>query len=293
MKKEGLLVRIVRGLLRRIDRQLERRERIVKIPVPVPVFKQQLLKGRCALITGGGKGIGFGIAKAFLESGCEVIITGRDERAMVEAVGKLKSIGPQIAYTILDNCEVSAFDNRVQELFERFGAIDILVNNAGFTQAGGFGASDEGKYDAVFDSILKGAWFLSEAIARQWRMRAVAKANILNICSVSSFRPGYSPYIMAKWGERSMTIGLAKLLAKEGVVVNGLAPGLTHIERVHSQHSGLSEGIEFQKNPSGRLVTVEELADMAVVLVSDIGRMTTGDVICMGGGAGIVTVDDL
>lgn len=288
-----MIIRIVKGAIRRIDRYLENRERVVKVPVPVPVFKQDLLKGRRALITGGGKGIGRGIAKAFLESGCEVVITGRDEQALRESVEEMKSIGPMVSYVVLDNCKVEEFNSCINKLFDRLGSIDILVNNAGFTQAGGFGCSSPEKYDAVFNSVLRGAWFMAETFARVWKTRHVTKANILNVCSVSSFRPGYSPYIMAKWGERSMTIGLAKLLTKDGVVVNGLAPGLTHIERIHRQHAGLSEGIEFPKNPSGRLVTVEELASMAVVLVSDIGRMTAGDVVCMGGGAGIVTIDDL
>ena len=264
-------------------------ERVIKVPVYIPVFHGELLKGRRAFITGGSKGIGRAIAKAFLDSGCEVLITGRDENALNETITSLSANGASIHGMILDNTRPKEFADAVKSAFELYGVFDILVNNAGFTKGGYFGNCSEVQYDAVFDSILKGAWFLSQEFAAIWKRNHV-KANILNICSASSLRPGQTPYICCKWAERAMTLGLAKNLVSSGITVNGLAPGLTSIERVHMEHH--TEGLEWKKNPSGRYVTPEEVANMAVVLVSDLGRMVVGDVVYISGGGGVVTVDD-
>ena len=266
-----------------------RLERVVKVPVYIPVIHGELLKGRRAFVTGGSKGIGKAIAKAFLDSGCEVLITGRNENAINDTVASLSVNGANIHGMVLDNTRPGSFGSAIKSAFDKYGVFDILVNNAGVTKGGYFGNCSETQYNAVFDSILKGAWFLSQEFAAIWK-RDHVMANILNICSASSLRPGQTPYICCKWAERAMTLGLAKILVRSGITVNGLAPGLTSIERVQMEHH--TEGLEWQKNPSGRYVTPEEVANMAVVLVSDIGRMVVGDVVYISGGGGVVTVDD-
>ena len=280
-------------MLSRIKRLLQRFKerhfvRVVKIPVRVPVFQNELLRGRRAFITGGGKGIGRAISRAFLHSGCEVVMTGRDEKALQTTVCELASIGPRVGYVILDNAKPEDFQQVIDKAIAEFGEFDILVNNAGFTKGGGLWDSTVESYNKVFDSILRGAWFMSQCFARRWVGKHI-QANILNICSTSSLRPGYSPYTICKWGERAMTIGLAKRLISHNIVVNGIGPGVTNIERLVPD---ASKGISHAKNPSGRYATAEEIANMAVILTSDMGRMVVGDIVYMGGGAGIVTFDD-
>ncbi len=94
---------------------------------------------------------------------------------------------------------------------------------------------------------------------------------------------------MCKKAERAMTVGLAKRLIPYGIVVNGIGPGLTAVERLVSNANA---DIAHDGNPSGRYATEEEIANMAVVLVSDMGRMIVGDIVYMGGGAGVITIDD-
>lgn len=85
-----------------------------------------------------------------------------------------------------------------------------------------------------------------------------------------------------------MTVGFAKRFANVDCVVNGLAPGLTAVDRIRKE----SDGLNWERSPVGRMATAIEIANMAVVLVSDISRMVVGDVVYMTGGMGVVTVDD-
>ena len=116
------------------------------------------------------------------------------------------------------------------------------------------------------------------------------QGNILNIASSSSLRPGNSPYILSKWGVRSLTLGMAKTLIPYGIVVNGLAPGPTNTPMLFKDDY---DGIELSSNPSGRYGTSEEVANLAVILVSSLGRLIVGDTLFMTGGAGVLTFDDV
>ena len=246
------------------------------------MIQSELLKGRAALITGGSGGIGYAIAEAFLNAGAKVIISGRNKEKLDEAVARLSSKG-NISCVQMDNTKPALFG----EMLSNIGAFDILVNNAGYVGGGAFGGTFEAEYDAVLDTNLKGAYFLSQEVSRRW-IENGKHGNILNVCSASSLRPGDSPYILSKWGMRSLTVGMAKRLIRHGIVVNGIAPGVTNTE--HFTHGG--ENINKPTNPSGRMVTKEEIANMATILVSPLCRMVVGDILYMTGGGGIVTIDD-
>lgn len=254
-----------------------------QIPVPIPILKSDLLKGRSALITGGTRGIGLSIAEAFLNAGASVVITGRreaDVNAVVEGLGGCKG---QVIGVTLDVTNVDSFEQVIDSVFP----FDILVNNAGFVGGNGFGRTTEKEYSDVMDTNLKGAYFLSQAVTNRWIERGV-KGNVLNICSASSLRPGDSPYVLSKWGMRSLTIGMARQLIRHGIVVNGLAPGVANTDRFANATGDISK----PSNPSGRMVAKEEIANMAVVLTSSLCRMVVGDVLYMTGGGAIVTMDD-
>ena len=251
------------------------------VPIHIPVLESRLLQGRSALVTGGASGIGLAIASAYLKAGAHVIISGRDEGRLKEAMARLQSFG-KVATVVMDVSHPESFGSILAGL-ESF---DILVNNAGYVGGGVFGSTEISEYEKVFDTNLKGAYFLSQAVGKKWIANGV-KGNILNICSASSLRPGNSPYILSKWGLRSLTVGMAKDLVKHGIVVNGLAPGCTNTEKFSSDGH-----LENQKNPSGRLVTVEEVANLAVIMASSLARMVVGDVLYVTGGGAITTLDD-
>lgn len=277
----SLITSIIPGWLKR------RLVREVQIPVHIPVLQSRLLDKRVALITGGTGGIGCALARRFVDSGCKVIIAGRS----VERLEVCKnSIGSDcVHHIVLDVLDVASFPAKLRELEQRGLVPDILVNNAGLVSSGGrYHPSELSEYDAILNTNLRGAAFLSRVVADRWRQLSI-KGNILNICSTSSNRPGTSPYILSKWGLRALTVGLAKQLIKDGIVVNGLAPGPTDTEAFVG--SGI-KCISCASNPSGRLVTKDEVANLAVILVSDLARMVVGDIVYVGGGAAIVTFDD-
>lgn len=135
---------------------------------------------------------------------------------------------------------------------------------------------------------LKGPFFLTEIIARYMRDNKI-KGNILNICSSASLRPANTAYRFSKWSMRGFTLGLAKILIKYDIVVNGIAPGPTATAMMGST---TNEHCEKPNNPNRRMAVPEEIANMAVIYVSDMARTIVGDIAYMSGGGGVITVDD-
>ena len=115
------------------------------------------------------------------------------------------------------------------------------------------------------------------------------QGNILNVSSSSSIRPANNSYGLAKWGIRGMTLGLAKHLSADGIVVNAIAPGPTATSMLMGNDE---QSISRPASPSGRYTTPEEVANLSVVLVSDLGRMINGDTVYVTGGCGLLTFDD-
>ena len=168
------------------------------------------------------------------------------------------------------------------------GKIDILVNNAGVL-GGDISSATEAEYDTIFDTNMKGMFFLSQLVGRYMKDNSI-KGNILNIASSSSLRPAASAYTLTKWGARGFTLGLAKSLAPYGITVNGIAPGPTATPMLGK---GDALDITFPNNPLGRFALPEEIANMAVFLVSGMGRSIVGDIVYMTGGSGLITFDDI
>lgn len=251
------------------------------------------LKGRCALITGGTSGIGYSISEAYLKAGAAVIITGRDQERIDSAVRKLKKHSELVFGYVLDNTNIISFNgvfNQILMKIKKAGIpqIDILVNNAGVNYKGMPNAIEE-EYDKVLDTNLKGVFFLSQMFGKYLVVNHI-KGNILNIASASSLRPADSAYTVSKWGIRGLTLGLAKALGKDGITVNGIAPGPTATPMMIKDSSS---NMKLDRLPLGRYIMPEEISNMAVILVSEMGRSIMGDIIYMTGGAGLLTYDDV
>lgn len=249
------------------------------------------LKGRTALVTGGTSGIGYAIAKAYVDAGARVIITGRSQERIDSACQKIinESNNAQIKGIVLNNLKVPSFHDKIQEAISIFGPIDILVNNAGVLGAHISNATEE-EYDAVLDTNLKGVFFLSKEFGHYLKDNKI-QGNILNIASSSSLRPAASAYTISKWGIRGLTLGLAKVLAPYGITVNGLAPGQTATPMLMDNNN--DGNIISPSAPIGRYALPEEVANMAVILVSNMGRMIMGDIVYMTGGVGVFYNEDM
>lgn len=253
--------------------------------------QNQWLKGRCALITGGTSGIGFSIAKSFINAGAAVCITGRSQERIDAALLQLPE-GAKFG-VVLDNTQVSSFEVVYNDTLSKLQSkgikcIDILVNNAGVNSQGMPNTTEE-DYDKVIDTNLKGVFFLSQMFGK-YLVENKIQGNILNIASASSLRPADSAYTVSKWGIRGLTLGLAKSLAKDGITVNGIAPGPTATPMMIKNGS---TNMNLERLPLGRYIMPEEISNMAVMLVSDMGRSVMGDIVYMTGGAGILTYDDV
>ena len=266
-----------------------------KIPVEIPTLYGEVLKGKVAVVTGGTTGIGFEIAKAFIHNGASVIITGRDSERIANAVVKLKKeIGNSenmfVCGEVLDNTMTTQIEDRWKQILSHIENkhIDILVNNAGVISKTHFGKTDEKDYNLVMETNLKGTYFLSEIVSNYMIENGI-KGNILNISSSSALRPAVSAYSMAKWAIHGLTLGMAKKLSPYGIVVNSIAPGPTATRMLQSDNI---ININRMSSPSERYATASEIANLAVIMDSDMSKMLNGDTMYATGGCGLLTFDD-
>lgn len=277
----------IKKLLRKIFRP-----KLVKAEISV-LAPNQLLKGKKAVITGGTSGIGFQIAKSYLNAGADVLITGRSQSRIDDAIEKIiketpsyngRIFGLEMNVNDITNMEES-FLKAVHLLGNR---VDILVNNAGI-EGGNINNCTEEQFNAIIDTNVKGAFFLTRITARymiSWKIQG----NILNICSSSSLRPANSAYGVSKWAMRGMTEGYARMLAPYGIIVNGIAPGMTATPMLKKQDSG--EDIWHPESLVERFAIPEEIANMAVVMASGMCKMVVGDILYMTGGSGLIYNED-
>lgn len=248
----------------------------------------EMLKNRCALITGGTSGIGFSIAEAYLKAGAKVIVTGRSKAKLDKAVKELSAHG-SCSGVIMDITKTNTLQNVFDEAVAKYGLIDILVNNAGVSGALIINATPE-KFDEVIGTNLKGVFFLSQIVGK-YMVKNEIHGNILNISSASSIRPAACAYTISKWGIRGFTQGLARTLLPYHITVNALAPGPVATPLLKKESE--TDDIALPGTPSGRYALPCEIANMAVVLVSNMARLVVGDTVFMTGGAGNIYNGDI
>lgn len=256
------------------------------VPIQHNVDANQILEGQIALITGGSGGIGFAIAKKFIQSGCRVIIAGTKEDKLKACADEL---GIDCAYIILDLYNVSSFSNKIKEAELKFGNISILVNCAGIHISRNdlaFLNIDEYEYDTIMDLNLKGTYFFSQNLAKRMIEEEI-KGHILMISSQSGLEPAWSPYRLSKWGIKALTEGLGQSLLNYGITVNGIGPGPT---ATSMQPYKKGNSIYTNQNPIRRYTMPEEIAEYAVLLTSSLGDTIIGDTLYMSGGRGITEV---
>ena len=229
------------------------------------------LQGKKVVITGGGRGLGFAMAKKFKAEGAEVLIAGRSLKVLEESA---QIIGCD--YLQLDVSNPSEFDAFMEKAIDRLNGVNVLVNNAGISlhENTFFDVTPE-TFDKQVDTNFKGAFFLTQSFIRHIR-KTNAKACVLFVSSETGDTMDFRPYGFTKAAINSMVQGLAYLFAKEGIRVNAVAPGVTA-----SDMTGLStEGnIRYAGNISGRVYMPEEVAETAAFLISDAAGCVSGQII--------------
>jgi NAD(P)-dependent dehydrogenase (short-subunit alcohol dehydrogenase family) len=242
-----------------------------------------VLSGRVAVVTGGARGIGFAIAKAFLRAGAVVVIA--DLEASKEAVAELSEHG---------TVEARALDvrdwTRVHEIFsdvqQDYGRIDIDVNSAGIQAPGPSLEMSEERWKVVLDTNLGGVFVCSQAAAVH--MTRQGSGSIVNISSVAGVRglPRRAPYGASKAGISALTRVLGSEWAVHGVRVNAIAPGWVETDLVRGAvaRGELDEEAILARIPLRRLGRPDEVADVAVFLASDMSSYVTGQTFYPDGG---------
>ncbi|MBU2551733.1 MAG: glucose 1-dehydrogenase [Proteobacteria bacterium] len=245
------------------------------------------LDGRVALITGGSRGIGLAIARAFVAAGARLVISARKPEGLEAAAEELRALGGEVTPVACHTGDIEQVRALAARTVETYGTIDVLVNNAGANPY--FGAmidAEEWAWEKTVGVNLKGYFFLAQEAARV--MMKQGKGSIVNVASIGGIKPGpmMGIYSITKAGVISLTQGLAKELAAHHIRVNAIAPGL-----INTKFSELlvntKEIVEpaLQGIPMGRYAEADEIAPAALYLASDAASYVTGTVLVVDGGA--------
>ena len=238
------------------------------------------LDGKVAVVTGGGAGIGRGIAGGLRAFGAEVVIWERDPATCAAAADEVGGLG--VPTDVRDATQVDA---ALTATVERHGTVDVLVNNAGGVFAKPFLETTENGFDALHRANLKHVLLCTQAVAR----RMVADGHggaVISITSIEGVRaaPGYAAYAAAKAGVINLTKTLALELAPHGIRVNAIAPDITFTEGMAAL-APEGAGRDLGKIvPMGRVGHVDECAGAAVFLASDLASYVTGQTLHVDGG---------
>ena len=241
----------------------------------------QELEGKVALVTGGSRGIGLGIAQALAEAGAKIAVIGRNGERASEAAAALSGEGHMgFACDVAGSEQVKATLSAVEA---EVGPVGILVNNAGITRDNILLRMKDEEFDDVIAANLKGAFNFTRAVTRGMMKRR--EGVILNITSVVGIigNAGQTNYAASKAGMVGMTKSVAKELASRGVRCNALAPGFISTDMTGDLTESQVEALQGQI-PLGRLGEIDDVAGVARFLVGPAARYITGQVLAVDGG---------
>lgn len=247
------------------------------------------IQGRVAVVTGGSRGIGEMIATGYVENGAKVYVSSRKADACAEVAEKLSKIGTCVALPF-DLGTMAGVTGLAAELAKREPKLDILVNNAGASWGAPIDEFPESGWDKVMDVNLKGVFFLTQKLLPLLRKAASPEraARVINVVSVDGMTPPRwesFPYSASKAGCIMLTRHLAARLAKEHILVNGIAPGPFDTKMLEWAMKDHRAEIAAA-NPLGRIGEPEDVAGVAIFLASRASAYLTGAIIpCDGGHA--------
>lgn len=253
------------------------------------MFQTDLLKGRTILLTGGGTGLGRSMAMRFAELGANIFLVARREEPLRETTEAIRAKGAKAAYALADVRDFDAVEKAVDAAEKEFGTVDTLLNNA----AGNFIARTEKltptAFSAVVGIVLQGTFNFTLSLGRRW-IAAKQAGNVLNIVTTYAAADCGSGFVVpsacAKAGVLSMTRSLAVEWARHKIRLNAIAPGPFPTEGAWSRLMPSTDMQEQAKkhHPMGRFGRHDELADLAVYLLSKQADYVNGECVVIDGG---------
>jgi 7-alpha-hydroxysteroid dehydrogenase len=250
----------------------------------VSIFEKFSLHGKVAIVTGAGKGIGAGIAKAFAEAGADVVLASRTESDLNEVAAAVAKAGRKALVVPTDVMELEQLANLVEKTMAEFGRIDILVNNAGGFPPKPASHTSVQQFEEAFRFNVSTAFELSRVCA-PLMVESAGGGAILNISSVAGQYPApcFSAYGTAKGALSFLTKELAQEYAPK-VRVNAIAVGSTRTDALNTILNEEIEQAMVELTPMARLGEVEDIAMGALYLCSPAASYVTGDILGVNGG---------
>lgn len=251
------------------------------------MFTNDTLSGKSILVTGGGSGLGLAMAKKFADCGANIAICGRTESRLLKAAKELEKSGQKIITHVVDVRDYDRVGEMIDKLNTEFGTLNGLVNNA----AGNFLSASEdlspNAFKSIIDIVLTGSFNCTQHFGRRL-IDNQKRGVILNI--VTTYTQSGSAFVLpsacAKAGVQAMTNTLAFEWAEYGIRVNSIAPGPFPTEGAWSRLMPSKKAEKFYLNriPAKRYGEHEELANLAVFLMSDLSPYITGESVIIDGG---------
>lgn len=255
-----------------------------KLPFEMPSFN---LEGKVAVVTGGTKGLGYGIVMTLAYHGAKVVITSRHQEDCDAVAQEVIEMGGDAMGIKTDVQCVEEIEHLIRATVEKYGKIDIMINNAGVAVTKRFTEMTEQEYEKVLDSNLKSVYFGSQIAAKQM----IAQGNggkIINMCSIGGIKGNnqLSTYGASKAGAINLTKSMAWELGRYGINVNAICPGYVKT----ALNAEALENPKFKEKtlkgiPLRRFGTVQEVAALTLFLASDSCNMLTGEFIVADMGA--------
>ena len=248
------------------------------------VFRNDLLKDRVALISGGGSGLGRAMAFLMSRLGAKVMICGRREEKLADAAAAIERlVGGEVGYQPMTIRDPEAVEALMAATWERFGKVDILVNNGGgqYPQAA-IDFTDKG-WRAVIDTNLNGTWYMMQRAARLWSKHRLSGCIVNIVANVARGMPQVAHTCAARAG----IIGLTKTVSTEwaplGIRVNCVSPGSIETEGFNVYEEG--HAAEFRNsNPMRRFGDAYDIAEAVVYLGAPSAKFITGYPLVLDGG---------
>lgn len=246
----------------------------------------KLLLDKTAIVTGGTRGIGKGIATRFIQQGASVAIFGTNAERGSEALKELQALaneGQKVSFYQVDVGDAKQVEASMKQVYQDFVHIDILVNNAGITRDNLLMRLSEEDWEQVINTNLKSIYNTCRAVIRP--MMKARQGKIINITSVVGLmgNPGQTNYAASKSGMIGFTKSLAKEMGTRNICVNCIAPGFISTDMTNALSEKQREAI-LSQIPMQKLGQPEDIANAALFLASPLADYITGQVLTVDGG---------